>query len=377
MAAFNPRRAITVFAAILLSTAAATSAGAHESAQVVPSGELTNPRQPQVAVSANGAIYVAFGAGEAVYCSTSTDGGGSYGGQILVGKVDHLALGMRRGPRIAAGPKGVVVTAVSHKDGRVLAWRSSDQARTWTGPVTVNDNTPATANEGLHALAAAPNGNLYCVWLDHRIDKENQIFGAASTDGGKTWSENRLIYRSPSGSVCPCCHPAVTFDRQGALYVMWRNSLEGLRDMYAAVSHDGGKTFSPAAKLGAGNWKLDACPMDGGYLAATKPGQVTTVWRRVKHIFRADAGRPGEQLLGGGEQPWVAGTPEGAWVVWLSKRGGDLWLSSPDATQPVKLAAGATDPVIAASPTGKGPIVAAWETGRGRDSKIMARVVSR
>ena len=334
-------------------------------------GELT-PRQPQVAVGDDGVIHVAFGVGDTVYCSTSADGGKSYGDRVEVGTVKRLALGMRRGPRIAAGAETVVITAVSHDDGRVLAWRSNDEGRTWTGPVSVNDNSPATANEGLQALAAAPNGDLHCVWLDHRINGKNQIFGAVSVDGGRTWSDNRLVYRSPSGTVCECCHPATTFDSEGALYVMWRNSLSGSRDMYATVSRDGGKTFSKASKLGSGTWKLDACPMDGGYLAATKPGQVTTVWRRDTQILRSESPRGDEQLLGTGQQPWVSGTPEGAWVVWLSQRPGDLWLAAPNTRQPVKLAGNASDPVIASSPGGKGPIVTVWEAGRGREARIMA-----
>ncbi|MBW3599939.1 MAG: glycoside hydrolase [Planctomycetes bacterium] len=366
------KQSLTCFA-FLCSLAAIATAHAAESA-VVPTGDVASPRQPHAAVSGDGSVYVAFGAGDAVYCSASTNGGESFRDAVQVGKVERLALGMRRGPRIAAGADGTaVVTAVSHATGEVLAWRSADRGRTWTGPVRVNDNSPATANEGLHALAAAPNGDLYCVWLDHRIEKKNQVFGAASTDGGKTWSDNRLIYRSPSGRVCPCCHPAVTFDSEGTLYVMWRNSLDGFRDMYAAVSRDGGETFSPATKLGEGAWKLDACPMDGGYLAAGKPGQLTTVWRREKQIYRTDSGRGGEQLLGFGEQPWIAATSNGAWIVWLSKRGGSLWLSAPHAEQAVKLDDDATDPVISASPAGEGPVIAAWESGHGSETRIMAR----
>ncbi|MBW3543065.1 MAG: glycoside hydrolase, partial [Planctomycetes bacterium] len=242
-----------LFTAIVVAGGFTMAIRAAEAVRVVPAGALDNPRQPQVAVDSDGKVYVAYGAGEAVYCSTSTDGGRSYGAPVQVGNVERLALGMRRGPRIAAGREIIVVTAVSHEEGTVRAWRSSNAGRSWSGPVTVNDNSPGTANEGLQALAAGPNGMLYSVWLDHRLNKKNQIFGAASNDGGKRWSENRLIYRSPDGSVCPCCHPAVTFDSQGTLYVMWRNSVGGFRDMYVAVSRDGGKTFSPAVQLGAQN----------------------------------------------------------------------------------------------------------------------------
>src|SRR5690606_19480837 len=124
------------------------------------------------------------------------------------------------------------------------------------------NDVPKSAREGLHALAVGPEGQLYCVWLDLR-NNEPEVFGSSSTDGGKTWSPNRLIYRSPDGNVCECCHPSVTFDSKGHLYVMWRNWLDGNRDLYWSLSKDGGRTFSQAKKLGQGHWPLRNSPMDG------------------------------------------------------------------------------------------------------------------
>jgi hypothetical protein len=115
-------------------------------------------------------------------------------------------------------------------------------------------------------MAAAPDGTVYCVWLDLR-NHRTQVYGAASADGGASWQEERLIYESPDGSVCECCQPQTAYDPQGHLYVMWRNQLAGARDMYLAHSEDNGQTFSQAVKLGRGTWPLNACPMDGGGLA--------------------------------------------------------------------------------------------------------------
>ena len=53
---------------------------------------------------------------------------------------------------------------------------------------------------------------------------------------------------------------------------MWRNSLDGARDMFVSESRDGGRTFSNARKLGSGTWPLKACPMDGGHLAFDAAG---------------------------------------------------------------------------------------------------------
>lgn len=351
---------------------------AGEPVRVVPEDVVPNARQPQAAVGEDGTIHLACGAGETIYYTASHDGGRNYPRPVQVDRLPRLALGLRRGPRIAATQHGVVITAAAHGEGGGLfAWRSTDGGRTWQGPVRIDDTGSNTAGEGLHAMAAGPHGDVYCVWLDHRGGRGNNLYGARSTDGGQTWSENRLIYRSPSGGICPCCHPAVTYDSNGDLYMMWRNAVNGFRDMYVSVSRDGGRTFGEVEKLGRGHWKLDRCPMDGGYLATTEPGQVTTVWRRKDQVFRTDGGTDREQRLGRGEQPWVAGTPDGAYCVWISRRGGDLWLASPESPHPRKLAGEAVDPVVAAPVTGTGPVVVVWQVGQGKNksSAIMSAVV--
>ena len=70
-----------------------------------------------------------------------------------------------------------------------------------------------------------------------------------------------------------------------SVHVMFRNSIGGNRDMYVTSSADGGKSFSQATKLGSGTWTLDACPMDGGMLAAGPDGAIDTVWRRDGNIY--------------------------------------------------------------------------------------------
>lgn len=321
-------------------------------------------RQPQLAVDASSNVHVTFGAEGKVFYTRSTDAGSTFSAPTEVAEIGSLALGMRRGPRIAVSGESIVIAAIGHSgaegDGNLYSWRSRDQGASWQGPLRVND-VDASAREGLHGMAGGPNGDLYCTWLDLR-GNGTQVFGSRSADGGATWSANVLIYQSPDGTVCECCHPSVAMDETGGVYVMWRNSLDGNRDMYLATSRDHGETFEPATKLGEGSWPLNACPMDGGAIASSAGGKISTVWRRDHEIFLTDGGLFKENRIGVGTQPSAAADQHGFYAVWLSNGIGRLYFARSAKDQPVKLADDAQYPVVASHSAGKGPVVVAWES---------------
>src|SRR6185436_15020500 len=131
-------------------------------------------------------------------------------------------------------------------------------AGNWTAGTRVND-IDTIAKENLMALGGQAK-NLFAVWLDLR-DGHNKLFGSSSRDGGKSWEKNVLVYASPDTTVCECCKPAVLV-ANGSVHVMFRNRLNGNRDLYLINSTDGGMSFTNLQKLGNESWKLDGCPMD-------------------------------------------------------------------------------------------------------------------
>ena len=280
-----------------------------------PSGGQPN-RQPQLAVAGK-QIAMTYGSGNAIYFTGSSDTGKTWGKPVLVSGQGQVSLGMRRGPRIAISKKAIVITAVSGEKGRgadgdVIAWRSLDQGATWSAGKRVND-VVSSAREGLHSMAAGGKNTLFATWLDLR-EKGTKLYGSVSTDGGLSWSANRLVYQSPSGSVCECCHPTAVVDAEGVIGVLFRNSLEGNRDMYLVRSYDSGATFGAAQKLGATSWKLNACPMDGGSLILGPKNTSLSVWRREGNLYLSNGSD--ESLLGPGRQPVVTQTSKGIFVAW-------------------------------------------------------------
>ncbi len=354
------------------------SAAAGEPVVVADPSPPKHPQQPQIAIDTAGTIHIAYGANDDVRYARSADGGKSFSKPVSLGSGHVLSLGMRRGPRIAISGNAVCISVIGGKqgkgrDGDVLLFRSTNGGKTWEEPVTVNDHDkPDSAREGLHAMAASPQGEITCAWLDLR-HKTTEVFSSTSTDGGKTWSKNVLVYHSPSGSVCECCHPSVTYAPDGKIHVMWRNTLEGKRDMYHSISSDGGKTFASAHKLGAGSWSLDHCPMDGGSITVLADGKAATVWRRDKTVYFCGSDNAKEIELGPGEQPWLTTSAQGPIAVWVRKRGQSLMLRQLGTNKTIELAKAAGDPTIASGGPMNDVVVAAWEDNSGHKRKIVCQ----
>ena len=276
--------------------------------------------QPQLA-AVGSRLFLVFGQGNVISVVQSTNGGETFGRPSQLPVPGKISLGMHRGPRIVATNSAVLVAAVAGAqgggaDGDVRLFRSTDSGRTWTSPVAIND-VPGSAREGLHAMAASPTGMVVVAWLDLR-EKGTRIYAAVSRDHGATWAPDTLVYASPSGAVCECCHPSAAIGADGRVAIMFRNNLAGQRDMYLAESKDG-LTFPPARKLGTGSWTLNACPMDGGALVLNAEGVVST-WRREGDVFLATERVP-ERRLGAGRDPVVAQFQNHQDVAWSAPDG--------------------------------------------------------
>ncbi len=269
-------------------------------------------RQPQIICDERGYVHVVYGIGDEIFYLKSRDGGREFTSPIVVAKISNLMLGMRRGPRIAVNNNVILVTAPAAD---LLSFVSTDDGESWSKANKVNDKAKA-AREGLQNVAAIPGAGFFVTWLDGR-NGQTEIWGASSADGIR-WDNNRLIYQSPNGSVCECCHPSLAVSVNGDLTVMWRNSIEGSRDMFFAKSRDRGASFSKAVKLGAGTWKLNACPMDGGSLALYNDGSLLTVWRRNGSLYYASSDQD-ETKLANGAQPVVTISNGVPIIAWSSK----------------------------------------------------------
>jgi hypothetical protein len=260
-----------------------------QSWSVIP-GEKTIAagNQPQISTDNKGTIRVVFGREDKIFCSTSLDKGATFSNPVLVATVPKMHLGMSRGPQLASSANYSVITA-QDEPGNIHWYRLNHLSNKWETMGIVND-LKGSAPEGLMGITADKKDNFYAVWLDTRAGGGNNIFFSSLANKAVDWSKNRLVYQSPDKLVCGCCKPNVAV--QGSeVVIMFRNWLNGSRDLYFTKSLDGGKSFAAAQKIGMDTWKLSGCPMDGGGLAIDASNVIRTAWQRKGMVYFCEPGQ--------------------------------------------------------------------------------------
>ena len=321
------------FIVLLFLLFAACSENNSNKALLIAKGQI-----PALAKDADNNIHLVYGSGDSIMYTYSKNKGISFAPPVVIDTLNDLVDYAMRGPQIAVTKNGITVIAVN-RPGNIFSF-VKDASGKWTKTAKVND-ADTIAKEGFSGLAADDENNLFAIWLDLRDDRRQKIYGAKSTDEGKTWNKNILVYRSPDSTVCECCKPSVAIQGNN-IYVMFRNWLNGSRDLYVVQSADGGNSFGNAQKLGTGTWQLDGCPMDGGGLAIADNGIAQTVWRRQNKLYTATPGAA-EKEIGEGKNCSIETVNGKNLYAWTDASGNIICLL-PDGTK--KIAGKGSLPVL-------------------------------
>lgn len=264
---------------------------------------IAGGKQPQIAVDTKGIVRIAFGRKDKIFCVKSSDQGLTFSKPVLVAEIPDMHLGMSRGPQLASSLNYSIITAID-KSGNIHWYRSDHLSNEWRSMGIIND-LKGSGPEGLMGIAADKKDNFYAVWLDIRTGKQNEIYFSSVSGKETRWSKNIMVYRSPDGHVCECCKPSVAAEGSHVA-IMFRNWLNGSRDLYLLQSENKGKSFGVAEKLGQGTWKLNACPMDGGGLFIDSSKKVHTTWQREGYVYYSMPGET-ETNLGKGRICSISG----------------------------------------------------------------------
>jgi len=244
---------------------------------------------PSSVFSTKGRLWTAWSYAGHVYVNYSDDKGKTFSKPVTLNLIPEKisARGENR-PKIVLNNNGSIyvswTTPLKKRfTGNVRFSYSNDLGRSFSTPVTVNDNLDITGHR-FEALSVAKNGNIYLAWLDKRdrfkAKKEGKDYhGAAlyytwSDDGGKSFHANKKII----DHSCECCRVIIDIDNNDLPVILWRNIYgKNTRD-HALVSFDSASKPRKPVRVSYDNWQVDACPHHGPDLSISKTGDYHMAW---------------------------------------------------------------------------------------------------
>jgi hypothetical protein len=293
-----------VVVAVLMVVLAGCSRSASRDAGVTTTpaaGLTTESCDPALARDpASGDLVLAWVGGDSlgwrIWFSRAATGGSSWSAPIAVSpEGEHLHPHGESSPRLIAAPGGKLAllwTTSREVAGRqwpasdVRFSRSVDGGRSWSAPMTLNDDTTAApASHGFHGATLEGDSGLAVAWLDERHvpdasaegPDDASIYLIRSSDFGVTWTANRPQW----GAVCPCCRVTLAGARSGTL-AAWRRHFPGqIRDVVVA-SLDGAP-----GRVHEDGWRFEGCPHSGPAVAVSEDGRTHLAW------YTGAAGRAG------------------------------------------------------------------------------------
>jgi hypothetical protein len=239
-----------------------------------------------VAFDAEGRLWRARANDGHVLVDHSDDQGKTFGTPVAINAAAEAigAEGDAR-PKIVVSPDGDIYISYTQLlskpySGNIRFSRSVDDGKTFSAPITVNDNHDIIGHR-FDALAAGADGKVYLAWLDKRDEaaarKQNEAYAgsalyyAASANHGAGFGTNIKI----ADHSCECCRLAMAVGDDGIPALLWRHIYDGnIRD-HAFVRLDG--KMHPV-RVSHDNWRIDACPHHGPALAAGPASTYHAVW---------------------------------------------------------------------------------------------------
>lgn len=179
------------------------------------------------------------------------------------------------GPDMVAYGDTIYVAFEAEPEGTGLIY----VVRSIDGGLSFGDTVRVSANPQTRfpALSVSPDGTLFVALMEFEPGyKEPHYAVAVSKDGGQSFSEAVKGSGIAPGEVCDCC-PAYLLSNEQATTLFFRNNDDNLRDIWAARSIDGGKSFPKAKEIDNSNWMIGACPSSGPSAIYYKDS-LATVW---------------------------------------------------------------------------------------------------
>lgn len=297
-----------VVAAIALGQAQAESQPArpHDMSKMWQTSLVRQPLAATATFDSKGTLWLASVKDGHVAVSHSGDLGKTFSAPVVVNpQAEHIAADGENRPKILLAANGHVYVSYTRSmetpfSGNVRFSRSVDGGKSFSPPITVNDNLDPFTHR-FDAMGINARGQIYIAWLDKRDaaaaqkkgDKYSGIalYYAVSEDKGESFRPNIKV----ADHSCECCRVAMAMDTDGYPVIAWRHIYDtNIRD-HALVRLDG--KMAPV-RLSHDNWTVAACPHHGPSLSIAPDGIYHATWFNnapERHgLFYAHSGNQGK-----------------------------------------------------------------------------------
>jgi hypothetical protein len=175
-----------------------------------------------------------------IYCRSSSDGGDTWGAEQRLTNAPGASIT----PAVAASGSEVHLVWTDFRDGNneIYYMRSTDNGATWSPEVRLTNAAGSSYNQSI--TVSGPIVNV--IWNDARDGSGNltEIYQKRSTDGGRTWGEDRRLTNDPAASNLPTSYISANL-----LHVVFADNRSGAYDLYYLRSTDRGETWEPERRL--------------------------------------------------------------------------------------------------------------------------------
>jgi hypothetical protein len=205
--------------------------------------------------------------------------------RLIAGSADQLAL---------VWPNNIKVEGRKWPAAMLRFSRSDDGGRTWSPPITLNDDTTqAMVSHQFHGATLVGDSNLAVAWLDerkavapiaagadghaqHAVEPDAQIYFTTSGDFGRSWGPNIKGW----DAACPCCRVSLARSIDGQAIASWRKHFPGnVRDVVTATIGD--QPGHPE-RVHPDDWAYEGCPHSGPAIATGADTSTHVVWYNGK-----------------------------------------------------------------------------------------------
>jgi len=237
-----------------------------------------------ITFDSTGRLYAAWNEGRGELGVTSSDDGGATWRTPFVNPEDdpNPTAGALLGAIVATSANGTVYLTWWNQISRNIYFDWS-----WNGGVTWNRDVRVNYAGGSAAARDAKpamnvdrtSGTIYVAWAGRALGSDD-VFAAASTDGGRTWSARQRINDDTGSATQYMVDLAV--DPAGTVHAAWEDNRTGNWNIFYSNSSDGGQTWTTNLRVSDQDTLLPSTPgyhQPGDYLAIEAgPDAVYVVW---------------------------------------------------------------------------------------------------